>query len=466
MTKKPRFLLSLIFVFIFAATVFAAVDTSKKTSLTVRYSYDKVSIDGAKFGMYRVADISSGGRFSLAAPFNKYQVSFDDIAKDEGRALAETLAGYVQRDAISPLKTAVTDKDGVFTVSELATGMYLVIGDDLEKGNYTYMAEPFLISLPNYVADQWTYDVTALPKSDRKENPVTPPSEKYVSVTVRKVWVDDTAAVRPSSIKVQLLKDDSVYDTAELNAAGQWSHTWDKLPEDATYRVTEANVPNGYTVSVDRDGNKIDIINKYEKKDTPPGGDVKPSEPTTHEPTTSVHEPTTSENEPTTSVHEPDPETTTRDSGGSSTSSKTEKKRVHSGSGTTSKKAMVPPVLNEDNDPGDPDDPNYPNDPNNNNPNDPNAQNNPNAPNSPDTSSNDSNTSSDSDISDNPNTTDDSDSTSIVEKLIPFAPSPNAQPTLPQTGQLWWPVPIMAIAGVIMLLIGSAMNSKKGEKDA
>lgn len=35
---------------------------------------------------------------------------------------------------------------------------------------------------------------------------------------------------------------------------------------------------------------------------------------------------------------------------------------------------------------------------------------------------------------------------------------------LPQTGQLWWPVPLLAILGVFMLLVG-IIRHRRGEYD-
>ena len=36
----------------------------------------------------------------------------------------------------------------------------------------------------------------------------------------------------------------------------------------------------------------------------------------------------------------------------------------------------------------------------------------------------------------------------------PSNPSRPGQPTLPQTGLLWWPVPVLICAGLLLLLLG------------
>ena len=37
---------------------------------------------------------------------------------------------------------------------------------------------------------------------------------------------------------------------------------------------------------------------------------------------------------------------------------------------------------------------------------------------------------------------------------LPDEPVPTAKPTLPQTGQLWWPVPLLACGGLVLLILG------------
>ena len=74
------------------------------------------------------------------------------------------------------------------------------------------------------------------------------------SVTVTKAWEDNgnQDGIRPDHILVQLYADGKpVGKPEELNEAGKWSRTWDKLKQKAgkhiiRYTVTEVNVPEGY----------------------------------------------------------------------------------------------------------------------------------------------------------------------------------------------------------------------------
>lgn len=97
-------------------------------------------------------------------------------------------------------------------------------------------------------------------------DPYTPPpheEEEYDNTmhTVRKIWADD-GKERPSSIKVQLLKDGKPYGEAvELNDANQWSYVWSKLDKNSKWSVSEISVPDGYTSSVSVTGNTTTITN-------------------------------------------------------------------------------------------------------------------------------------------------------------------------------------------------------------
>lgn len=77
-------------------------------------------------------------------------------------------------------------------------------------------------------------------------------------VNVNKVWLGDNEKERPESITVNLLCNDQVIDTAELTAAGNWSHTFTALPtvdrngQAYTYTISEAAVP-GYTAQISGD---------------------------------------------------------------------------------------------------------------------------------------------------------------------------------------------------------------------
>ena len=289
MMKIRKQLLSLLlcmicFFMLLPVQVFAAgaIDTSRDVGLTIRYVYDKTPISGVQFDLYRVADVDAYAQFTLTGDFKNYPVQVSDMTAEAWKTLAETLSGYVDRDKLTPLDSGKTDANGTLTFpnqgSSLKPGLYLVVGRQLVQDGYTYTTEPFLVSLPNLDAgsDTWTYDVAVTPKFTRTENPPTP-DEKTVTRKVLKVWSGDIEQSRPKEVIVQLLKDGEVYDTVTLNTANNWRYTWEKLPgynEDGSqiiWSVVEKELSD-YKVSITQEGITFTVTNTYSPDE--PGDDT------------------------------------------------------------------------------------------------------------------------------------------------------------------------------------------------
>ena len=83
--------------------------------------------------------------------------------------------------------------------------------------------------------------------------------------------------LRPSEVVIELLKDGKLYDTVTLNEKNNWRHTWRGLPEynadgsKIEWRVTE-RVPKNYTVRITRDGVTFLVTNTYRPEN--PDGDT------------------------------------------------------------------------------------------------------------------------------------------------------------------------------------------------
>lgn len=53
----------------FPALAYEAIDTDRKTALTVYFGKDEVHFSGAEFQLYRVADVSPSAQFTLTGDF-------------------------------------------------------------------------------------------------------------------------------------------------------------------------------------------------------------------------------------------------------------------------------------------------------------------------------------------------------------------------------------------------------------
>lgn len=253
------------------ASAAGVIDTDRDVRLTIEYRHDGEPVPSVPFDLYYAASVDADANFTLAGDFADYPVSLEKLTAAEWTALAETLAAYADRDGLTPLDSGKTDARGMLTFpnrqERLVPGLYLVVGRRLVTERYTYTTEPFLIALPNLENDTWRYDVTASPKHTRTENPPVPPDDKD-DWRVIKIWQDDVEELRPDEVVIELLKDGTVYDTVRLNAKNNWRHTWKSLPKyhaDGSaieWRVTEQPLKR-YTVRISRDGNTFLVVNTY-----------------------------------------------------------------------------------------------------------------------------------------------------------------------------------------------------------
>ena len=172
----------------------------------------------------------------------------------------------------------------------------------------------------------WKHTFADLPDSPEhytvEEEPVDGYSARYVqnddgsftitntyqtkAVSVRKVWVNDDLEFRPASVEVELAAIDRVGAfaprTAVLSADNNWTYTFDNLPAEHTYLVTEKTQAAGYQTTITGDeGTGFVITNTYQPTPTdtpvvtPPTNPDKPVTPPTppDQPDTPVTPPTT-----------------------------------------------------------------------------------------------------------------------------------------------------------------------------
>ena len=108
------------------------------------------------------------------------------------------------------------------------------------------------------------------------------------AVSVRKVWVDDDLEFRPASVEVELAAIDRIGAfaprTAVLSADNNWTYTFDNLPAEHTYLVTEKTQAAGYQTTITGDeGTGFVITNTYQPTptDTPVTPPTPPDKPVT-----------------------------------------------------------------------------------------------------------------------------------------------------------------------------------------
>ena len=265
------------------ASAAAAIDPERSSALTIEYTDDGSAVQGIHFDVYYFAGVSAGGEYALTGDFVNYPVKINGLSGDEWRALAETLAAYVDRDGLRPFDSGETNEFGNLYFpnksGEMKPGLYLVLGRTQTVNGLIYTTEPFVAAIPGLDAatGDWSYALIAQPKHSSEEPPDSA-LDKPVSRRVIKVWSGDVAEFRPEEIVVQLLRDGKVYDTVRLTAANNWRYSWPELPkynDDGSlivWRLAEETVDN-YIVSITQEGVVFVVTNTYEPEG-PSGGTV------------------------------------------------------------------------------------------------------------------------------------------------------------------------------------------------
>lgn len=207
-------------------------------------------VSDMKVSLYRVADEN----YKLTGVFSNYSVDL----KQDVQGAANALENRILMDGIEADAYATSDSSGKASFSGLESGIYLVVGKEVESNGVFYMPQVSLVSLSGDLSVALKYET----------------SNKASRIHVLKVWKKDNKKSRPKSIEVCLLRSDGiVVDKVILNSDNQWSTTWDSLSTLYTYSVMETSVPSGYKESCYREMDTIVLTNtgsdKYrvEKKD-------------------------------------------------------------------------------------------------------------------------------------------------------------------------------------------------------
>ena len=208
-------------------------------------------VSNMQVSLYRVADVN----YNLVDAFSHYSIDL----KQDVQGAANALENRILMDGIEADAYAASDSSGKAGFSGLESGIYLVVGKEVESNGVFYMPQVSLVSLSGDLSVDLKYET----------------SNKASRIHVLKVWKKDNKKSRPKSIEVCLLRSDGiVVDKVKLNSDNQWSYTWDSLSTLYTYSVMETSVPSGYKESCFREKDSVVLTNtgsytdkKKEKKD-------------------------------------------------------------------------------------------------------------------------------------------------------------------------------------------------------
>ena len=259
----------------------------RKFSLTLQYVLPDV-----RFRIYRVAELTEKVQFHVLDSYKDYNIQFQAENNSDWLNLARTVYGYVSNGSMEPEAVGWTDADGKVVFSArtdargnkleegLEQGLYLVAGDRItvERERMVYTPTAFFVCLPGWEPDgsagdgSWLPDVMASVKYEK--DPIG-----TVDRRVLKVWDDSGYETqRPQSVTVELRRNGETWDTVTLSP-GNWGFTWRDLDNRYDWQVVEVSGNEGYRVSTRLEGITVVVTNSIGGWNPPPKDPDDPQEP-------------------------------------------------------------------------------------------------------------------------------------------------------------------------------------------
>ncbi len=283
MSQRIKGVIGLMFAILLFLAVFLpgpvaaeGIDKDRPSQMTIQHMLKNEPLVDVGFHVYRVADVSADSGFTLAGSFKDYPVELNDLDDAGYLAAASTLYAYAVADKIQPTTTGKTDAQGHLVISDLETGLYLIVGEEKILDDKGYTPIPMLASLPMQdESGTWQYQVLVVTKLTVK--PIEPEPKK-VTRHVVKIWEDneDCEKKRPKEVIVDLFRDGFFVESVALTQQNAWSYTWEDLDDNASWTVVERNIPEGYTVTYATWDLVLGVKNSYTPQKPP---DPDPTDP-------------------------------------------------------------------------------------------------------------------------------------------------------------------------------------------
>ena len=181
--------------------------------------------------------------YHTVGQFKGTPIMLNDTSASAMVSAASTLENEAVIKEYVPDMTMLSDANGTVYFGGLRQGLYLLSGKRLKVGEYTVIPSPMLVEvIQDQVHDNLHID--SLPKIQLRTM-----SEGDSKHTVRKIWKKDKGNEidRGAYVKVNVYKNGELIDTATLNEENGWEMTW-YGEEDAEWRVEEVDIPKKYTV--------------------------------------------------------------------------------------------------------------------------------------------------------------------------------------------------------------------------
>ncbi len=250
------------------------IDTDRACTLELTYSYDAMAFADVSVELYQVAAVSQDSQYAATEAFAACGLNFNGIAsQSEWNTIHSTLNSYIAAYGVTPAGTQQTNADGTVVFTDLKPGLYLTAAVQVTRDGFRYYFASVLSALPNLNEENaWQYDVSAKCKPD-----VDNPTGEDIAYKVLKLWKDDgKEEKRTESVEIDILKDGETIKTVVLSDDNDWSFSWYAEDDGSVWSVTERNIPEGYTMTVEKNLTTFTVINSVPPSppDTPQTGDT------------------------------------------------------------------------------------------------------------------------------------------------------------------------------------------------
>ena len=306
-------------------TAFAGEITETPSAITIEYrDHNNGALNGVVARIYKVASVKGGTvdgavkgydiTYTLDQQFQRFDektgsgpriTGFSEealnenliIRKGEGdnarrarwQSIARTLESYASA-YVRPSGNQ-TSAGGRVSFTNLTPGLYLLLATGPlvkeDDADYRYTYQPTFVMVPSYENGLWDYsrDLT-FGESDVILRPKYTYERVEHNYVVYKRWSGDTTSnTRPSSIRINIYRDGSLWRTVTLDSSNDWTYRW--TAGSQTFRVEEIDPGEYYSVSIDTSKTgTIEITNTYNPPDEegrrrtppPPPEEVEPPE--------------------------------------------------------------------------------------------------------------------------------------------------------------------------------------------
>lgn len=253
------------------------IDQNAKGTITLDFHYEGAPLVGVKVSAYRIAQAKrhfpaqpAYEHYLQALKWNDFQDKSGAIPASSADTtkwadFAGSLANHIHADQVKPDAVATSDSNGKATFKDLEVGVYLLLADPFTNAGgsgETYMFSPSLVTLPSAAGGKLQYAVNAVAKLEK----VVPKPAQYQVV---KHWQDGgNQTARPKAVKIQILRDEKLFQTIELNSANNWSYRWEDS-EGHRWAVAEQLGNTPYTVRYEQVGKVFTVTNTLVPENPP-----------------------------------------------------------------------------------------------------------------------------------------------------------------------------------------------------